>query len=90
MAVLGNGSSGLQVVASIQPKVEKLVNYVRQPTWISINFLAEKTPEGVNFAYSERQKRTFREDPTAFREYRKEIEAASVVLQYPSFSRAGC
>lgn len=58
----------------MQPKVEKLVNYVRQRTWISINFLADKTPEGVNFHYTEEQKKTWREDPKAFSAYRKDLE----------------
>ncbi|KAJ4167398.1 hypothetical protein NW754_011213 [Fusarium falciforme] len=58
----------------MQPKVEKLVNYMRQPTWISVNFLGDKTPEGVNFTYSEEQKRTWREDPNAHYLYRKDLE----------------
>jgi hypothetical protein len=78
VAVLGNGSSGLQIVPAIQPQVGKLVNYVRQPTWVSINFLSDKTPEGVNFKYSEEQKKAWREDPTALFEYRKELEQGCV------------
>ncbi|KAI8713970.1 hypothetical protein NCS52_01116100 [Fusarium sp. LHS14.1] len=73
-AVIGNGASGIQLVATMQPKVEKLVNYIRQPTWISVNFLGDKTPEGVNFTYSEEQKRTWREDPNANYLYRKDLE----------------
>ncbi|KAF4996087.1 hypothetical protein FDECE_12583 [Fusarium decemcellulare] len=74
VAVIGNGASGIQLVANMQPKVEKLVNYMRQPTWISVNFLADKTPEGVNFAYSEEQKKLWREDEKAHRLYRKDLE----------------
>ncbi|KAK6836029.1 hypothetical protein PG987_006524 [Apiospora arundinis] len=74
VAVLGNGASGIQVVTAMQPKVEKLVNYVRQRTWISINFLGDKTPEGVNFTYTEEQKAIWREDPKALMAYRKELE----------------
>ncbi|KAJ3458898.1 hypothetical protein MRS44_013007 [Fusarium solani] len=74
VAVIGNGASGIQLVATMQPKVEKLVNYMRQPTWISVNFLGGKTPEGVNFAYSEEQKRSWREDPNAHYLYRKDLE----------------
>ena len=72
--MIGNGASGIQLVATMQPKVEKLVNYMRQPTWISVNFLGDKTPEGVNFTYSEEQKRTWREDPNAHYLYRKDLE----------------
>ena len=74
---------------ALQPRVAKLVNYVRQPTWISINFLADKTPQGVNFAYSEQQKRTFRENPMAFKEYRREIEAALALPAIP-YIHEGC
>ncbi|KAJ5355635.1 hypothetical protein N7517_010244 [Penicillium concentricum] len=35
VAVIGNGSSGVQIVPSIQPDVEKLVHLIRSPTWIA-------------------------------------------------------
>lgn len=63
----------------MQPMVAKLVNYVRQPTWISVNFRGEKTPEGVNFEYSDEQKNIWRDDPQAHFEYRKDLEKSSVV-----------
>lgn len=44
----------------MQPKVSKLVNYVRNPTWISMNFCADKTKDGGNFAYTEEERRRFR------------------------------
>ncbi|WAO93405.1 Hypothetical protein NCS54_01095200 [Fusarium falciforme] len=78
VAVIGNGASGIQLVATMQPKVEKLVNYMRQPAWISVNFLGDKTPEGVNFTYSEEQKGTWREDPNAHYLYRKDLEQSYV------------
>lgn len=56
-------------------KVSKLVNYVRNPTWISINFCADKTKDGHNFAYTEEEKRRFREDPNAHFALRRELEA---------------
>jgi cation diffusion facilitator CzcD-associated flavoprotein CzcO len=74
VAVIGNGASGIQLVASMQPKVSKLVNYMRQPTWISVNFLIEKTPEGVNYDYPEEQKKKWRDDPQSLFEYRKDLE----------------
>jgi len=50
--VIGNGSSGIQIVAAMQPKVSKLVTYVRSPTWISVNFCADKAKDGKNFEVS--------------------------------------
>ncbi|KUJ07909.1 FAD/NAD(P)-binding domain-containing protein [Mollisia scopiformis] len=76
IAVIGNGSSGLQIVSAMQPKVSKLVNYVRGPTWISINFCAAKAKDGKNFEYSEAEKKTFKEDPQALFLLRKELEAS--------------
>ncbi|EXJ60491.1 hypothetical protein A1O7_04644 [Cladophialophora yegresii CBS 114405] len=76
VAVIGNGSSGIQIVAAMQPKVEKLVTYIRNPTWISINFCADKTTDGKNFTYTEEQRKTFRENPQAHFEMRKDLESS--------------
>ncbi|KIW84398.1 hypothetical protein Z517_03648 [Fonsecaea pedrosoi CBS 271.37] len=35
VAVIGNGSSGVQIVPSIQPHVKELVHLIRSPTWIA-------------------------------------------------------
>lgn len=53
-----------------------MVNYVRGPTWVSINFCADKAVNGKNFEYSEEQKKTFKEDPKAHYKLRKELEAS--------------
>ncbi|PGH26724.1 hypothetical protein AJ80_01670 [Polytolypa hystricis UAMH7299] len=76
VAVIGNGSSGIQCVPAMQPKVSKLVNYVRNPTWISINFCADKAKDGRNFAYTEEEKKLFREDPKVLFALRRELEAS--------------
>jgi len=59
----------------MQPKVEKLVNFVRGPTWISVNICADKALDGRNFSYTEEDKKRFREDPKAHLLLRKELEA---------------
>lgn len=59
----------------MQPKVEKLVNFVRNPTWISVNICADKALDGRNFSYTEEDKKRFREDPKAHLVLRKELEA---------------
>lgn len=79
VAVIGNGSSGIQAVAAMAPKVSRMVNYVRNPTWISINFLAQHAKDGHNFAYSDEERKKFKEDPQAFFEYRKSLKAKSVI-----------
>jgi hypothetical protein len=57
-------------------KTARLVNYVRNPTWISVNFLGDHTKDGGNFAYTEEEKKQFAEDPKSFLEYRKKLEGA--------------
>ncbi|CAI7566118.1 unnamed protein product [Penicillium palitans] len=76
VAVIGNGSSGIQCVAAMQPKVAQLVNFVRNPTWVSVNFCAEKTQNGGNFRYTEEEKAHFAEDTEAHFKYRRELEAS--------------
>lgn len=76
MAVIGNGSSGIQIVPAMQPKVSKLVTYIRNPSWISINFCADKTIDGKNFSYTEERRKEFRENPESHFTLRKELEAS--------------
>ncbi|KAI2836749.1 hypothetical protein CBS12448_11056 [Aspergillus niger] len=76
IAVIGNGSSGIQIVPALQPKAARIVNYIRQPTWVSVNLCPETTKDGMgtNFVYTEEEKARFRDDPEGFLEYRKFIE----------------
>jgi cation diffusion facilitator CzcD-associated flavoprotein CzcO len=76
VAVIGNGSSGIQAVPALQPKVAKIVNYIRHPTWVSVNLCPDITKDGMgtNFEYSEKEKERFRDDPAGFLEYRKTVE----------------
>ncbi|KIY00979.1 uncharacterized protein Z520_03645 [Fonsecaea multimorphosa CBS 102226] len=76
IAVIGNGSSAIQIVPQLQPKAQLLVNFMRSPTWISANFLNEFTPEGANFKYTEEEKKRFRDDPAFFLELRRALEHA--------------
>ncbi|KAL4908508.1 hypothetical protein BDW74DRAFT_175192 [Aspergillus multicolor] len=76
IAVIGNGSSALQAVPALQPTALKLTNYIRHPTWVSTNLAGDITKDhrGTNFAYTEDEKKLYREDPDAFLEYRKYVE----------------
>lgn len=38
IAVLGSGSSGIQLLASMQPEVERIHHWIRSPTWITAAF----------------------------------------------------
>ncbi|KAJ4152243.1 hypothetical protein NW754_004038 [Fusarium falciforme] len=74
VAIIGNGSSAIQILPQMQPYAARIVNYIRTPTWISSNYLAEMTPEGRNFQYTDDQKREFRENPEKLFELRRLIE----------------
>ncbi|KAL4783776.1 FAD/NAD(P)-binding domain-containing protein [Aspergillus varians] len=75
VAVIGGGSSAVQVIPNIQPTVGKLVAFIRSPTWITTGFAAKHAaPGGTNFAYTEEQKKTFAEDPVAYEQYCRDIE----------------
>ena len=74
VAVIGNGSSAIQIVPQVQKKAAQVTNYIRSPTWISPNFAAEFTKDGTNFEFSQSEKQHWRENPAAHLKMRKEIE----------------
>lgn len=50
VAVIGGGSSAVQTIPSIQPRVKKLIPFLRSPVWITAGFGAKyAAPGGVNF-----------------------------------------
>lgn len=75
VAVLGCGSSGVQIVPTIQPVVEHLTTFIRTPTWITAGFAQNHAgPGGANFAFTEEQKEEWRRGPKKYLAYRKQIE----------------
>ncbi|KAG7412596.1 FAD-binding monooxygenase aflW [Fusarium oxysporum f. sp. rapae] len=74
VAAIGNGSSGVQVLPHLQKNAAQLTTYVRTPTWIFANYASELTRDGTNFAFTEEEKKKFRENPASLWKFRKEIE----------------
>ncbi|CAG5159383.1 uncharacterized protein ALTATR162_LOCUS5556 [Alternaria atra] len=75
VAVIGAGSSGVQIVAAIQQKVQHLYHWVRSPIWITAGFAQTWAGKnGANFRYSEEQLKYLEENPKKYLEYRKQIE----------------
>ncbi|KAH8695627.1 flavin-binding monooxygenase [Talaromyces proteolyticus] len=75
VAVIGSGSSGVQVCAAIYPEVEKLYTWVRSPTWITAAFGKQFAgKDGQNFNYTAAQKKAFKDDPESYQRYKKTIE----------------
>ncbi|KAK0216999.1 FAD/NAD-P-binding domain-containing protein [Armillaria fumosa] len=76
VAVLGSGSSGLQIVPSILDNVGHLYHWIRSPTWIVPSVGAMFAgPGGTNFEYTEEKKAQFAQDPRHYLLYRKAMES---------------
>ncbi|KAK8166410.1 FAD/NAD(P)-binding domain-containing protein [Phyllosticta citrichinensis] len=69
VGLIGNGSSGIQVLPAIQPEVRSLTTFIRHNTWITKPF-GKDGPRG----YTEDEMEEFK-DPNVLLEHRKEAEA---------------
>jgi cation diffusion facilitator CzcD-associated flavoprotein CzcO len=49
IGVIGNGSSGIQVFRAMQTDAASITHFIRKPTWISMSYAPQFTPEGRNF-----------------------------------------
>lgn len=50
VAIVGSGSSGIQLLATIQPEVKQIYHWIRSPTWITSAFAQKYAgPGGKNF-----------------------------------------
>ncbi|KAK3068050.1 hypothetical protein LTR53_014669 [Teratosphaeriaceae sp. CCFEE 6253] len=68
VGLIGNGSSGIQVLPTIQPKVHHVTTFVREPTWVS-------PVQGLEqHVFSAQERQDFATKPGALTEYRKGIE----------------
>ncbi|KAL9108508.1 MAG: hypothetical protein Q9227_006723 [Pyrenula ochraceoflavens] len=74
IALLGNGSSGIQVLPQLQQSAGRVVTYIRSPTWLTPQFAGQLTPNGKNFSYSEKEREDLRQDPEKLLMLRKKIE----------------
>ncbi|CAH0027963.1 unnamed protein product [Clonostachys rhizophaga] len=72
VAVIGNGASGIQLVANIQSRVARLDHYVRNKTWIAASFAGDDTSITPKLI-PESKKEEFK-DPEVYLKYRQELE----------------
>ena len=79
VAIIGNGSSAIQIVPQLVGDMEvgHLTHFVRRPTYITPGLGSAIIGGQAQYVYTEEEKRRFREDPEALREYRKTIQAGS-------------
>ncbi|KAJ7665459.1 FAD/NAD-binding domain-containing protein [Mycena polygramma] len=80
VGVIGVGSSAIQIVPALQPKVKYLGNYVRGKTWISPTFLGDraetlgKGKQESNYKFTDKDKKLF-SDPAYYKEFRRDLES---------------
>ncbi|KIP12732.1 hypothetical protein PHLGIDRAFT_123818 [Phlebiopsis gigantea 11061_1 CR5-6] len=80
VAVIGVGSSAIQIVPALQPRVGKLLNFVRGKTWLALPFaggkmaeLIGRDPASTNYVFTEEEKEKFK-DPEYYKEFRHALE----------------
>ena len=78
VAVIGAGSSGIQIVPNIQPKVERLDHYIRGRTWIATGIAADEIKKrndvGNNFEFAKEEIKAWKQNPDLYLAYRKKLE----------------
>lgn len=68
VGLIGNGSSGIQVLPTIQPKVDHVTTFIREPTWVS-------PVQGLEqHVFTPQERKDFAEKPDTLTTYRKQIE----------------
>ncbi|OJJ85151.1 flavin-containing monooxygenase [Aspergillus glaucus CBS 516.65] len=77
-AVIGNGSSGIQVVPGMLPKVTHLDHYIRGRAWLSPTFARDeidKRGAGLeNFSFTSEEIEEFKKDHQTYQKFRKGVE----------------
>ncbi|OQV01820.1 hypothetical protein CLAIMM_07111 [Cladophialophora immunda] len=79
IAVIGGGSSGIQIVPTLQPKVKGMDHYIRGRTWIAASFgsqLVRERNDGKdgNFEYTPEEIERWKQNPESYVQYRKTLE----------------
>jgi cation diffusion facilitator CzcD-associated flavoprotein CzcO len=76
VALIGNGSSGIQILPAIIDEVDKVYLFIRSPTWVTAPFAQKYAgKEGSNFHFSAAQQKRWAENPDEYLKYRREVEA---------------
>jgi cation diffusion facilitator CzcD-associated flavoprotein CzcO len=77
VALIGNGSSAIQILPKLAPEVKQITNYFRNPTWITSPTHKNTAIGGKdNHIYTEEEREKFRSDPKYLHEYRKMIQSS--------------
>ncbi|KAK0345378.1 hypothetical protein LTR91_016064 [Friedmanniomyces endolithicus] len=75
VAVIGAGSSGVQIVAKLSKTASHIFHWIRSPIWITAGFAQTWAgKDGANFEYTPQQMEYLQKNPKKYLEYRKQIE----------------
>ncbi|CAL5867467.1 uncharacterized protein PFLUO_LOCUS1686 [Penicillium psychrofluorescens] len=76
VALIGNGSTGVQILPAILDEVDKIYVFIRSPTWVTASFAQKFAgPNGENVFFSEEQKEHWMTHPDEYLAYRKDVES---------------
>ena len=76
VALIGNGSSGIQILPAILDQVKKVYVFIRNPTWITAGFAQKYAgPNGTNITFTEEQKQHWADNPDEYYAYRVAVES---------------
>ena len=73
IGLIGNGSTGVQIVSALADRVEQLTHFQRTPQWI----MPIENP-----AFTEEQKQSFRDDPALLKHMQNEPEYLATVANF--------
>ncbi|KAF2472257.1 FAD/NAD(P)-binding domain-containing protein [Lindgomyces ingoldianus] len=77
IAMIGNGSSAIQIMPELAKDAEHVTNFIRNPTWITPGLGSAVIGGQINRVYSEEEKKMYREHPEELKKHRKEIQHGS-------------
>ncbi|KAI0030965.1 FAD/NAD-binding domain-containing protein [Vararia minispora EC-137] len=80
VGLIGNGSSGIQAVTALQPRVKSLINFAKSKTWLSTSFsvnmllkLLGRAEDSIDYDFTEEHWEKFK-DPKYYKDFRHEVE----------------
>lgn len=75
VSLIGNGSSGVQVLPHIVEQADKVYVHMRNGSWFTVGFASKfGGPGGSNLEFTEEQKEAWAKDPEEYFRYRKLVE----------------
>ena len=86
VALIGAGSSGIQILPQIQPKAKHIYHYMKGKTWISpFGYGAEGGDAQGPVEHSIEERQRWAENPSEYQAYRHKVEALMNASQLVTF-----